>query len=427
MADRITKRLVDHLKVSENEYFVWDDRLAGFGVRVRPSGIMTFVFQYRSGPGRGAPTRRVTIGRMGKVTPDEARGIARGHSGSVAAGNDPARDKAEERRALSVERLAERFLEEHVKPKRKLRTYEGYCHLLRSKVIPEIGTKRATKVQRSDIEVLHRDWADIPYHANNAVRCIRAMYSFAGRAGLVPEGHNPARGVKLYSGQARERLLSTAEIEGIGAALRLGETEGIPWPIDPDKPISKHMPKAENRREKLDPHTVGGIRLLIFTGCRLREILHLEWPHVDFERGLLLLPDSKTGRKAVILNAPALRVLADLPRVGRFVVAGDDPDKPRRDLKRPWRAITRHAGIAGLRIHDLRHNFASFGAGGGLGLPIIGRLLGHTQPSTTARYAHLDTDPLRAASDKIAGTIAAALDGGSGGGVVQLKQERKLP
>ena len=128
----------------------------------------------------------------------------------------------------------------------------------------------------------------------------------------------------------------------------------------------------------------------------------------------------------MILNAPALKVLANVEKISRFVIAGEHPQKPRRDLKRPWAAVTHHAGLTGLRIHDLRHNFASFGAGGGLGLPIIGKLLGHSQPATTARYAHLDADPLRRASDKIAGTIAAALEGRvSGGNIVKLNRKGK--
>src|SRR5204862_1250052 len=135
-------------------------------------------------------------------------------------------------------------------------------------------------------------------------------------------------------------------------------------------------------------HAIAAIRLLLFTGCRLREILHLKWEHADFERGLLLLPDSKTGRKTVVLNAPALAVLANLERIGPYVISGDDPEKPRADLKRPWKAVANRAGLEGIRLHDLRHTYASFGAGEGLGWPIIGRLLGHTQASTTQRYAH---------------------------------------
>jgi integrase len=124
----------------------------------------------------------------------------------------------------------------------------------------------------------------------------------------------------------------------------------------------------------------------------------------------------------VILNAPALAVLDGLEEVGPYVVPGDDPESPRPDLKRPWRVITRRAGIEAVRLHDLRHTYASFGAGGGLGLPIIGRLLGHTQASTTARYAHLDNDPSRWASEAIAGKIAAALDGNHKGSVVPLRR-----
>ena len=131
------------------------------------------------------------------------------------------------------------------------------------------------------------------------------------------------------------------------------------------------------------------------------------------ERGCLFLPDSKSGRKTVILNAPTLAVLNALERVGPYVVPGDDPRRARHDLKRPWGAVTKRAGLTGVRLHDLRHTYASFGAGGGIGLPIIGRLLGHAQVATTARYAHLDNDPLRRASEAIAGRIAAALDGNS--------------
>ena len=153
------------------------------------------------------------------------------------------------------------------------------------------------------------------------------------------------------------------------------------------------------------------MRLLIFTGARLREILHLRWLHVDFERGLLLLPDSKTGRKTIILNAPALAILAELPRVGIYVIAGEKPNTPRADLKRPWEVVARHAGLEGVRLHDLRHTYASIGTGYGLGLPIIGKLLGHAETRTTERYAHLDNDPLRRATNWIGTNLDAALNG----------------
>ena len=165
----------------------------------------------------------------------------------------------------------------------------------------------------------------------------------------------------------------------------------------------------KNRLTFVSPFAVAAIRPLLFTGCRRQEILNLQWNHVDFERGALFLPDSKTGRRTVILGAPAMKVLSELPHVGPFVISGADPEKARTALKRPWNAIRRRANLSGVRLHDLRHSFASVGAGAGLGLPIIGRLFGHTQPSTTARYAHLGDDPLRRASETISARIAAAM------------------
>ena len=159
----------------------------------------------------------------------------------------------------------------------------------------------------------------------------------------------------------------------------------------------------------IGPHAAAALRLLIFTGARLREILHLKWEHVDFERGLLLLPTSKTGKKTIVLNAPALAVLNALPRTSGFVIAGASVDSPRSDLKKPWKAVAARAGLSGVRIHDLRHTHASVGAGAGLGLPIIGKLLGHTQSATTQRYAHLDNDPLKKASEHIGSRLAAAM------------------
>jgi integrase len=207
----------------------------------------------------------------------------------------------------------------------------------------------------------------------------------------------------------------------------------LPWVVDGSKPTAKHAPKEAKRRTVIDPFAAAAIRLLILTGARLREILKLEWKHVDLERGLLLLPDSKTGAKSIILNAPALAVLAGLKRIGAHVIAGQSAgtagEKPRADLNRPWRSIAKRAGLAGLRIHDLRHTHASFGAGAGLGLPIIGKPLGHTRASTTQRCAHLDNDPLRRASEDIGGRIAAAMGERvrrAKGEIVALRPARKI-
>jgi integrase len=203
-------------------------------------------------------------------------------------------------------------------------------------------------------------------------------------------------------------------LQRLGDAIREAETIGVPWEPEPTKQI-KHAPRPENRRTKIDQHAAAALRLPLFTGCRLRETLNLRWSEFDADRGLLFLPDSKTGQKTVVLSAPAIALLEELPRVGVYVIAGESAgtkeETPRADLNRPWRAIRKRAGIEDARIHDLRHSFASIGAGAGLGLPIIGNLLGHTQPSTTQRYAHVAVDPAKRAADIIAGKIADAMNG----------------
>jgi integrase len=195
--------------------------------------------------------------------------------------------------------------------------------------------------------------------------------------------------------------------------LRQGGTIGLPYAIDESSPKAKHAPKEDNRRVMLDPFAVAAIRLLILTGARLREVLHARWEHVDFERGVIFLPESKTGKKPIYLSAAAIAVLSTLPRIegNPHIIPGERAGQPRVDLQRPWTAVTKAGRLEGLRIHDLRHSFASVGAGASLRLPIIGKLLGHSQAATTHRYAHLDADPVRRAAETIGATIAAAMGG----------------
>ncbi len=205
----------------------------------------------------------------------------------------------------------------------------------------------------------------------------------------------------------------------LGDALQRGEGEGLTYVVDETKPTAKHAASADARRTQLDPFAVAAIRLLMLTGARLREVVHAKWEYVDFERGVMFLPDSKTGKKPIYLSAAALAILVALPRIegNPFIIAGAKNGAPRADLKKPWAAVTKAAGLEGVLLHDLRHSFASVGAGASLGLPIIGKLLGHSQASTTARYAHLDADPMRRAANAIGATIAAAMNGANGGEV----------
>jgi integrase len=419
---KISKRAVDTLEPGPKPYVAYDSELTGFGVRVMPTGSKTWIIEYRPGSGgRGVRSVRLSLGPTTLLTPDEARRLARNRLADARRGEDPGEKRSRERDTPTLAAVADVYLKD-VAATKSGGTANLYRHYLSSLVLPEIGSRKITSFTRRDVLTMHRAIGENRKPtANRVLAVLSGLFTFATKHGLAPEGFNPAKGIEKFREEGRERFLTTEELQRLGATLREAETIGLPWTIDEAKATAKHAPKADNRREKYSVHVTGAIRLLLFTGCRLREILHLRWQDVDFERGLLFLPKSKTGRKTVVLNAPALTVLSALPRAGSYVIAGTDPEKPRRDLKKPWDAVTRAAGLVGVRIHDLRHSFASVGAGGGMGLPIVGKLLGHSQTSTTAKYAHLDADPIRRASERIGNTIAAALDGELAANVIPLK------
>jgi integrase len=407
---KLTKRTVDAIRVGDYALVMYDSDLKGFGLRATKHGKKSWFVEYRPGArGRGIAKRRMVLGSVGTLTPDEARAAARDILAAAALGDDPAAARSRTRKTPTFIECAERYLAEEAASKLKSRTVVNYRIYLHKHAAPVIGSIKLDMVMPSDVAKLHRRIGQTkPMTANRVVECVGSVYRYAATCGLVKRGHNPAAHIEAFREQRRERFLTSEELAHLGDAIREAETTGIPWEVDGKKPTAKHIPK-KNRVTKIGPHAAAALRLLIFTGARLREILGLKWNYVDFERGLLLLPDSKTGRKTIVLNAPALAVLSELPRIGAYVIAGDDPDSPRHDLNRPWRLVSKRAGLDRVRLHDLRHTHASVGAGAGLGLPIIGKLLGHSQASTTQRYAHLDTDPLRRASDQIAGHIAAAM------------------
>jgi integrase len=424
-AGRISKRSVDALLCpkSKDREFLWDDALAGFGVGAFPSGKKVYVAQYRQ-DGR---SRRITIGEHGRLTPDEGRSEAKRLLGAVVTGADPIAQRQVARAVPLFRQIADEFMRIHVGAKRKPRTLDSYETLLRLHILPAIGSLRVSDIRRTHVSKIHADLAVCPGAANRAVSVVSAVWNWAviehEDLGLPT---NPAKGIRRNPEQGRERYLSTDELARLGDALVEAETIGLPFTVDETRPIAKHVPKPENRRRKLDPSAVAAIRLLILTGARLREILTARWEYVDFERGLMNLPTSKTGRKSVFLSAAALEVLSALPHVesNPHIVPGEKDGAPRADLKNPWAAVTQAAELPGLRIHDLRHSFTSIGAGGGLSLPIIGKLLGHSQPTTAARYAHLDADPMRRAVNQIGNTISAAMSRKPGAEVVPLKNLR---
>lgn len=412
---RLTKTLVERLP---ERSAAWDSDVRGFGAR-RQARDVFFVLKYRAGPIQ----RTYTIGRFGAPwTVETARKEAQRVRGEIAKGTDPALIRARLKATPTLRQFATRYLQEVSGVRKKASTAREDRRLLDLHILPALGDRKVADITRSDAARFHHGLRDTPVSANRALSLLSHILNTAVTVGERPEGPNPCAGVKKFPEQRRERFLTEAELARLGAAIDEAETIGVPWTPDPGKKV-KHAPREENRRTKIGPHAAAALRLLLFTGARLREVLHLRWEWVDFERGMLFLPDSKTGAKTIVLNAPALAVLQSLPRVGPYVIAGEAMDKPRADLKRPWSLVRERAGLSGVRLHDLRHTYASFGASGGLGLPIIGKLLGHSHAATTARYAHLDNDPVKRAAEAIGARIAGALSGGTGAQVVSLRSE----
>jgi integrase len=423
---KITKSAADAAAPEKKRYTIWDGTLAGFGLTITPRGLKTFILRYRAKHAH-APKRYVTLGRYGILTPEEARRKATAVLGEVADGRDPAYDRAQDaNKAISFADACDWYMEQHVKAKRKPGTANLYGHIIETKLKPQFGKRPLVSISRPEVTHFHYSLRGTPAMANRMLAVVGAIYTWAGRTELIDDKINPARKVEKFKETAKDRYLSLEELGRLGKALREAEETGFPYRYDVSKPTAKHGAKPGERNVQFSPFAIAAIRLLTFTGCRVGEILGLRWPEVDLVRGMLHLPDSKTGRKTVLLSGEAVRVLESLPRVtgSDHVIVGENAGR-RADLKRPWKAIQRHARLEGVRLHDLRHSFASVGAGAGLGLPIIGKLLGHTQSRTTERYAHLANDPLRRASELISTEIASAMRSADvrSAGSVKLSQE----
>lgn len=396
---RITKRAVDAARTRAADSYIWDNELAGFGLKVTPAGRKVYLVQYRLG-GRKGRTRRVTIGQHGELTPTYARAEAKRLLREIASGRDPVAERDAAKADKSVAIVLEQFMTEHVRPKLKASTAQGYQRIARLYVLPHLARQSIGQVKRSDIARLHHEMRAKPYQANSTLAMLSKFFGWTEKYGLRSDGSNPCRHVEKYREGRRERFLSQSELGRLGDALREAEQ---------DKTCS--------------PWIIAAVRLLTLTGARRNEILTLRWEHVSEEHGCLLLPDSKTGRKTVRLNPPALDVLQNIPRIAgnAFVICGERAGQHLVNLEKPWRRIRASAKLNDVRLHDLRHSFASVAASGGQSLVIIGKMLGHSQPSTTSRYAHLADDPVKAASDAVGRHIASAMEGSAKGKIVNLK------
>lgn len=392
MPQKLTKRVVDAMHPAEKDRFTWDSELKGFGLKVTPKGRKVYLVQYRL---PGTPTKRHTIGQHGSPwTPDTARTEAQSILANVAKGVDPSEAKRRAKADISIAKLCELYLEEGTRTK-KAGTIEMDKSRLNSHVLPLIGSKQVAQINRADIERMMRDIAAGKTSknektkkrgrsrvsggegvANRTLGMLGGIFEFAIQQGLRAD--NPTRGVKKYREKKLSRFLSNDELARLGEALRQAEKDGV------------------------NSFAIAAIRLLLLTGCRKGEILGLKWTEVDIGQGFLHLGDSKTGARSVPIGAPARSLLSELPRVegNPHVICGENGGHYLA-LQKIWMKIRTNAKLEDVRLHDLRHSFASMGARSGESLLVIGKVLGHATTSATGRYAHLSDDPVKAATEQI--------------------------
>ena len=380
---KINKRIVAAAIARNTAYDINDSELRGFGVRILPSSAHSYFVRYR----RGGQRRRISLGSHGTLTPEQARAQAIQLLARVGAGEDPAAGRQSGGQITTVADLAKRFDAEHIAVRLKPRTAKEYRRNVQLFIVPALGRLKVAEVTRADVARLHHEFRDTPYQSNRNLEIVSKMFNLAELWGLRPDGSNPCRHVKKYKEEKRERYLSADELARLGETLR----------------------ECEENRESQS--TVNLIRLLLLTGCRLNEILTLKWEHVDLENNALHLPDSKTGEKTVHIGAAAVGVFGKIERLddNPWVITGQLSSSHLVNPGKPWRRIRARAGLDDARIHDLRHTFASMAVSNGEGLPMIGKLLGHTKVQTTARYAHLFNEPVKQAAGNISSSIAAAL------------------
>ena len=378
----ISRSTVEAMKVDRDTVF-WDRDQPGFGVRVFPSGTKMYIAQAR----HGGKSIRVTLGRHGVITADEARGRASRVINRIRAGENaidsplPARFHG----GATVADLAARYMEQHVGAHCRDSTAASLRKLIERHILPAFGRLPLMAVEREQVVAFHAHRIGIPATANRAVTLLSHMYAKAADWGMVPDGTDPCRGIEKYPQKGRERFLTDTEFRRLGEILSKAPSEG-----------------------GVSIYAVAAIRLLMLTGCRKNEILTLKWEWVDLEAGEMRLPETKTAPRTVPLSPAAVQVLAELPRIegNPWVIPGQKPGSHMVNLAGPWRIVRKRAGIPEVRLHDCRHSFASRALALGESLPAIAKLLGHSHIRTTERYAHLARDSVRASAARVAASIA---------------------
>ncbi len=386
----LTKRQIDKTFCeTDKPVYLWDGSIKGFGVKILASGTKRYVFKYRSyGGGRRAQQRWLTIGTHGEMPFEQVREHARQISAAVGRGEDPQGERLGIREAPTMRDAWQRFEAEHL-TKRKAITVRDYRAGWTKKVEPKLGKMKVRDVSRNDIQKLHQSISKTaPFMANRVLALLSKLMNMAEAWEWRDQGTNPCRFVEKNKENKRERYLSSDELKRLGDALQELVDLGLIW-----------------------PDMANLFKLLLLTGARKNEIATCEWDWVDWDNRVIRLPDSKTGAKSLYLSDSALQVLKSQQVTTRnpdsdYVFPGAKRDGHIINLSKPWKLICEEAKLKNVRIHDLRHTAASIAVGQGVALPIIGRLLGHSQAQTTARYAHVDNDPALAAAN----VVGAALD-----------------
>ena len=376
---KLTKKIVESTLPQDKDLILWDSEISGFLCKITPAGKKSYFLYYRTQDRR---QRRPKIGDHGVMTCEQARSIAQRWLLQVSQGNDPSGEKQDLRSMPTLKELADQYMEEHA-PRKKASSRKEDLRLWQQHILPTLGSLKVSSLDRSDIAKLHHSFQHLPTTANRIFSLLSKALNLAELWGYRPNHSNPCLHIKKYTEQKRERFLSQNEIVRLMSILE------------------------EEEKNSQNPWTIYAIRLLLITGCRLNEILTLKWEEVDFDNQYLRLSDSKTGKKLVYLSTIAVDILKTVPRLdgNPYVICGEKKGSHLINLQKPWRRIRAKACLNDVRLHDLRHTFASIAASNGLSLPIIGALLGHKQTQTTARYAHLIGQPLLEASEKISGKI----------------------
>jgi integrase len=414
----ITKRVVDASLPSDRRYYVWDSNLAGFGLRVETSGAKTFIVRYRAdGGGRSAAQRFVTVGRFGKLTAEQARKQAKMILGGVATGEDPAGDRRFRRNEMKMCDLIHLYETEGCFVQRGIRRGEAMKERtkaytiarLKHHVVPLLGHKRISEIGAGEIERFVRDVSAGKTArdektgprkriivrggdgaARKVVRDLSAVFSFAARRSIVQE--NPVDRASIRkTDNRRERFLTLDEVTRLGAAFDELEAGGA------------------------NSKAVAIARLWALTGCRRDEIAGLRWSEVDAERGLLVLDGTKTGKSIRPLGGAAVALLQSLTRDpdSEFVFPAEFGEGHYQGTKRLWAKAIRKASLPEVTPHTLRHTIGSTAVSSGEAMALTGAILGHTNPRSTAIYAHIQFDPSRRAADRVSKKIADALAGGT--------------